>query len=67
MFSQMFFKFLLAIFYYKHSSPKIQELVDRAVKSINSGIKYGRNKWGFQAHLVEVTFVIIYYIYRTSK
>ena len=44
----------IAIFYDVNVSTETREMVDKAILSINNGIKYGRNKWAFQIQTVAV-------------
>lgn len=46
--------FCLAIVFDKNTSTEIQDLVERAMVKINSGIKYGRNKWSVQINVIDV-------------
>jgi hypothetical protein len=48
------FIFCLAIVFDKNTSTEIQDLVERAMVKINSGIKYGRNKWSVQINVIDV-------------
>jgi hypothetical protein len=43
-----------AIFYDQNTTAKTRGLVEKAISSINNGIKYGRNKWAIQVQTVEV-------------
>lgn len=50
---------MLAIIFHKNTSLEIRDLVDRAIVKINSGIKYGRNKWSVQTHVIDVRIPMI--------
>lgn len=46
--------YFLAIFFDKNTTVETRNLVEKAISSINNGIKYGRNKWAIQIQTIEV-------------